>query len=60
MDNLKQLKETSERRLAKIIDELNSLNNVFGSDDVEKALYILRKVRSDYQIDLGELNKQND
>lgn len=57
MENLKQLKETAEVRISKIIDELNSLNNVFGSGDVEKALYILRKVRSDYQIDLEELNK---
>jgi hypothetical protein len=60
MDNLKSLKETSEKRLAKVIDELNSLNCIFGSSDVEDSLYILRKVRSDYQTDLEYLNSKSE
>lgn len=43
-----------------LLDELNSLNTVFGSSDVEAALFTLRKVHSDYQIALYELNRVND
>lgn len=60
MESLKQLKETSEKRIAKVIDELNSLNTVFGNKEVEDALFILRHIRSDFQIDLDYLNSKSD
>lgn len=60
MDNLKALKETSFKRISSIIDELNSLNCVFGSLEVEEALFILRKVRADFMIDLDYLNSKSE
>lgn len=60
MDNLKALKETSFKRISKITDELNSLNDVFGSLEVEEAVHILRKVMRDFMIDLDYLNSKSE
>ena len=57
MDNIKQLKETAEKKVLNVIRELMNMNSLYGIDKIYKAITALQSVRSDLSINLDEINK---